>query len=147
MPTGEKKISSYPPRIHSPQPSKSSADKSSSFIFPQPNNKPRPSAAMQSSQPLPGAVLLAPSPAGTKYDMMYYLKGAAAGGICCSITHGALCPGKFSTAGLVPIAAWSLSPLTIFILSSSLALINQSFLWGLVMKFICCYQHSLQIIQ
>jgi solute carrier family 25 phosphate transporter 3 len=24
--------------------------------------------------------------------MMYYLKGAAAGGICCSITHGALCP-------------------------------------------------------
>ena len=23
---------------------------------------------------------------------MYFLKGAAAGGICCSITHGALCP-------------------------------------------------------
>ena len=23
---------------------------------------------------------------------MYYLKGAAAGGICCSITHGALTP-------------------------------------------------------
>eukprot|EP00970_Alexandrium_tamarense_P006775 scaffold1192_cov206-Alexandrium_tamarense.AAC.1 len=41
---------------------------------------------------LPGAALLAPSPAGTNYDMMYYLKGAAAGGICCSITHGALCP-------------------------------------------------------
>jgi hypothetical protein len=41
----------------------------------------------------PGAVLLAPSPAeGAKYDMMYYLKGAAAGGICCSITHGALTP-------------------------------------------------------
>jgi len=40
-----------------------------------------------------GSVLLAPSPAGGKvYDMMYYLKGAAAGGICCSITHGALCP-------------------------------------------------------
>lgn len=39
-----------------------------------------------------GAVLLAPSPAGTNYDLMYYLKGAAAGGICCSITHGALCP-------------------------------------------------------
>ena len=38
----------------------------------------------------PGAVLLAPSPA--KYDLMYYLKGAAAGGICCSITHGALTP-------------------------------------------------------
>jgi len=23
---------------------------------------------------------------------MYFIKGAAAGGICCSITHGALCP-------------------------------------------------------
>ena len=41
---------------------------------------------------LPGAVMLAPSPAGKKYDLMYYLKGAAAGGICCSITHGALTP-------------------------------------------------------
>lgn len=40
----------------------------------------------------PGPILLAPSPAGTKYDLMYYLKGAAAGGICCSITHGALTP-------------------------------------------------------
>lgn len=40
----------------------------------------------------PGSVLLAPSPAGTNYDAMYYLKGAAAGGICCSITHGALTP-------------------------------------------------------
>merc|ERR1711935_570235 len=26
------------------------------------------------------------------YDFMYYIKGAAAGGICCSITHGALTP-------------------------------------------------------
>jgi len=26
------------------------------------------------------------------YDTTYYLKGALAGGICCSITHGALCP-------------------------------------------------------
>lgn len=26
------------------------------------------------------------------YDALYYLKGALAGGICCSITHGALCP-------------------------------------------------------
>jgi solute carrier family 25 phosphate transporter 3 len=26
------------------------------------------------------------------YDTMHYLKGAAAGGICCSITHGALTP-------------------------------------------------------
>ena len=39
-----------------------------------------------------GSVLLAPSPSAGKYDMMYYLKGAAAGGICCSITHGALTP-------------------------------------------------------
>lgn len=28
----------------------------------------------------------------SKYDMTYYLKGALAGGICCSFTHGALCP-------------------------------------------------------
>jgi solute carrier family 25 (mitochondrial phosphate transporter), member 3 len=42
---------------------------------------------------VPGSVLLAPSPAGeTKYDLMYFIKGAAAGGICCSITHGALTP-------------------------------------------------------
>jgi solute carrier family 25 phosphate transporter 3 len=41
---------------------------------------------------VPGSVLLAPSSSGTKYDAMYYLKGAAAGGICCSITHGALTP-------------------------------------------------------
>jgi len=39
----------------------------------------------------PGSVLLAPS-AKANYDLMYYLKGAAAGGICCSITHGALTP-------------------------------------------------------
>mmetsp|Transcript_18078 Transcript_18078/g.23333 ORF Transcript_18078/g.23333 Transcript_18078/m.23333 type:complete len:320 (-) Transcript_18078:150-1109(-) len=40
-----------------------------------------------------GQVLLAPSPAaGVTYDSMYYLKGAAAGGICCSLTHGALTP-------------------------------------------------------
>jgi hypothetical protein len=40
-----------------------------------------------------GAVLLAPSPSGeVVHDAMYYLKGAAAGGICCSVTHGALTP-------------------------------------------------------
>lgn len=33
------------------------------------------------------------SPTGEKkFDLMYYIKGAASGGICCSITHGALCP-------------------------------------------------------
>lgn len=26
------------------------------------------------------------------FDLTYYLKGALAGGICCAITHGALCP-------------------------------------------------------
>jgi len=29
---------------------------------------------------------------GDTFDMMYYVKAAAAGGICCSITHGAVCP-------------------------------------------------------
>eukprot|EP00814_Leptocylindrus_danicus_P020213 CAMPEP_0116023950 /NCGR_PEP_ID=MMETSP0321-20121206/11981_1 /TAXON_ID=163516 /ORGANISM="Leptocylindrus danicus var. danicus, Strain B650" /LENGTH=317 /DNA_ID=CAMNT_0003495497 /DNA_START=50 /DNA_END=1003 /DNA_ORIENTATION=+ len=38
-----------------------------------------------------GSVLVAPSPS-KNYDLMYYLKGAAAGGICCSVTHGALTP-------------------------------------------------------
>lgn len=28
----------------------------------------------------------------TSYDLSYYIKGALAGGICCAITHGALCP-------------------------------------------------------
>ncbi len=44
------------------------------------------------SQPK-GAALLAPSVYNfNKYDLMYFLKGAAAGGICCSVTHGALTP-------------------------------------------------------
>lgn len=38
-----------------------------------------------------GAALLAPNPVKT-YDIKYYLKGASAGGICCSITHAALTP-------------------------------------------------------
>lgn len=29
---------------------------------------------------------------GAVYDLTYYLKGALAGGICCSVTHGGLCP-------------------------------------------------------
>jgi len=45
------------------------------------------------SSSAPGAVLLAPSSSDfSKYDLMYYIKGAASGGICCSITHGALTP-------------------------------------------------------
>jgi solute carrier family 25 phosphate transporter 3 len=27
-----------------------------------------------------------------KYNLTYFLNGALAGGMCCSITHGALCP-------------------------------------------------------
>ena len=43
--------------------------------------------------PATGSVLLAPSPTDfSQYNTMYYVKGAAAGGICCSITHGALTP-------------------------------------------------------
>jgi hypothetical protein len=34
--------------------------------------------------------IVATSAAASKYDLNYYLKGALAGGICCSITHGAL---------------------------------------------------------
>jgi solute carrier family 25 phosphate transporter 3 len=33
-----------------------------------------------------------PSAKESKYGLQYYLQGALAGGICCSITHGALCP-------------------------------------------------------
>ena len=44
------------------------------------------------SSSVAGSVLLAPSPAEQKYDFKYYLASAASGGICCSITHGALCP-------------------------------------------------------
>ena len=29
---------------------------------------------------------------GEVYDLTYYLKGGLAGGICCGVTHGALCP-------------------------------------------------------
>ena len=47
----------------------------------------------ESSPTTIGSVLLAPSAADfSKYDLMYYIKGALAGGICCSITHGALTP-------------------------------------------------------
>jgi len=34
----------------------------------------------------------APAQTENKYNLMYYVKGAAAGGICCSITHASLCP-------------------------------------------------------
>lgn len=34
----------------------------------------------------------APSAKEANYDLTYYLKGALAGGICCSVTHGGMCP-------------------------------------------------------
>ena len=37
-------------------------------------------------------VLATSAHGATVYDLNYYLKGALAGGICCSITHGGLCP-------------------------------------------------------
>ena len=52
--------------------------------------KPAPVAAAHSS------ATHAPAAAGaglaSQFGAEYYLKSAAAGGICCSITHGALCP-------------------------------------------------------
>ena len=36
--------------------------------------------------------VLATSAEEKKYDLNYYVKGALAGGICCSVTHGALTP-------------------------------------------------------
>ena len=40
--------------------------------------------------------ILATSPASaydfSKYGTEYYIKGAVAGGVCCGVTHGALCP-------------------------------------------------------
>lgn len=35
---------------------------------------------------------MSPHEAPQKYDLTYYLKGALAGGICCGVTHSALCP-------------------------------------------------------
>jgi len=42
--------------------------------------------------PLPKAAAPIATSPGKVYDLTHYLKGALAGGICCSITHGALCP-------------------------------------------------------
>lgn len=51
------------------------------------------SAYMQGMSKKSDRKVLATSAHGAKvYDLNYYLKGALAGGICCSITHGALCP-------------------------------------------------------
>lgn len=40
----------------------------------------------------PKRKIVLPSSSEKVYGLSYYLKGALAGGICCSITHGGLCP-------------------------------------------------------
>jgi len=58
-------------------------------------------AAMSSEKAPAGPALRIPSPVESvkaaaggdlNYGPMYFLKGALAGGICCGITHGAVCP-------------------------------------------------------
>jgi len=51
-------------------------------------------ANLESSKPSSSAQRFVLPSASEKptYDLEYYLKGALAGGICCSVTHGALCP-------------------------------------------------------
>jgi len=40
----------------------------------------------------PSSKFVLPSSSEKTYGLSYYLKGALAGGLCCSITHGGLCP-------------------------------------------------------
>jgi hypothetical protein len=51
--------------------------------------------------PLPKAAAPIATSPGKVYDLTHYLKGALAGGICCSITHGALCPVAVVKTGTV----------------------------------------------
>lgn len=46
----------------------------------------------QDNQFKPTGMFAASSNEEAKYDLTYFLKGALGGGICCSVTHGALCP-------------------------------------------------------
>jgi solute carrier family 25 phosphate transporter 3 len=39
-----------------------------------------------------GKVIATSASVEKKYDLAYYIKSALAGGVCCSITHGSLCP-------------------------------------------------------
>jgi len=48
-------------------------------------------SAMDKKSTAPRGKVMATS-ADKVYDLNYYLKGALAGGICCAVTHGALCP-------------------------------------------------------
>jgi len=41
---------------------------------------------------LAAPMVAAPAAKENQYDLAHYLKGALSGGICCSVTHGALCP-------------------------------------------------------
>lgn len=38
------------------------------------------------------SLIIATSSGEKKYDVSYYSKAALAGAICCSVTHGAMCP-------------------------------------------------------
>jgi solute carrier family 25 phosphate transporter 3 len=49
-------------------------------------------AAMDKNSSAPRGKVMAASSAEKVYDLNYFLKGALAGGICCAVTHGALCP-------------------------------------------------------
>jgi solute carrier family 25 phosphate transporter 3 len=50
-------------------------------------------SAMEKKSPFQSKIVATSASATPKvYDLNYYLKGALAGGICCAVTHGALCP-------------------------------------------------------
>lgn len=49
-------------------------------------------SAMDRKSNAPRGKVMATSSGEKVYDLAYFLKGALAGGICCAVTHGALCP-------------------------------------------------------
>ena len=65
-----------------------------SLMLPQNVFIPSSSPAKAPSKPMYSAprVIATSAAVEKKYDLLYYLKGALSGGICCAITHGALCP-------------------------------------------------------
>ena len=49
-----------------------------------------PTAGLFNAQKKGPSIVAASGAKEDKYNLSYYLKGALAGGICCSITHGAM---------------------------------------------------------
>jgi solute carrier family 25 phosphate transporter 3 len=45
--------------------------------------------SQQQQTVVPAPAVAHPTPV---FDLMYYVKSAVAGGLCCSVTHGAVCP-------------------------------------------------------